>query len=280
VHNNLEVTMKPSYSPVRPWSPLPTGSVCRFLAIAVFFLAGLASAPAAPAQSIAIPSYAQPGSEVWNTWAAYPQAVKIMIVNLDNGDDTNFYPSVLTAVQSAQASGISVLGYTYTEYGQRDPNTVMQVIAAAETNYGLNGIFLDEAPTSCSATTPFGETNFQYYQNLSNYVHNQFNGTVVLNPGTPPATNCWMSVADILLTYENSGIKNYEQSYADMPWVYNYSASRFWNLLYAVQKQKDMQTAFSLARQRNVGLIYVTSDGGSNPWDGIPSYWAAEAALN
>jgi hypothetical protein len=88
-----------------------------------------------------------------------------------------------------------------------------------------------------------------------------------------------MSVADILVTYENSGITNYEQSYADMPWVKNYPASRFWNLLYSVQKQKDMETAFSLAQRRNVGLIYVTSEGGGNPWDEIPSYWAAEAAL-
>jgi hypothetical protein len=271
--------MKLSHLLVRPWKALPVAAVCRGLAIAVFVLAVLAAAPAAPAQSIAIPSYVQPGAKVWKSWAAYPQAVRIMIVNLDNGDDTNFDPSVLTAVQSAQASGIKVLGYTYTEYGQREASTVMQKIEAAETNYALDGMFLDEAPTSCTAATPFGETNLQYYQSLSSYVHSQFNGTVVLNPGTPPATNCWMSVADILVTYENSGITNYEQSYADMPWVKNYPASRFWNLVYSVQKQKDMETAFSLAQRRNVGLIYVTSEGGSNPWDEIPSYWAAEAAL-
>jgi Spherulation-specific family 4 len=272
--------MRPPYSPVRSCSPLPAGGACRFLAIAVFFLAVLAAAPAAPAQSIAVPSYVQPGSAVWNSWAAYPQAVSIMIVNLDNGDDTTFSPSVLAAVQTAQKSGIKVLGYTYTEYGQRDPNTVMRVIAATEANYGINGVFLDQAPTSCTSSTPFSENTLQYYQNLSNFVHSPaFKGTVVLNPGTPPATDCWMSVADILVTYENSGITNYQYSYAEMPWVKNYSASRFWNLLYAVPTEKNMQTAFSLAQQRNVGLIYVTNESLPNPWDEVPSYWAAEVAL-
>ena len=271
--------MKLPDPPLLPRNPLPRRKVSVYLATAVLFLAVFAASPAAQAQKIAIPSYAEPGSKVWNTWAAYPQAVAIMIVNLDNGDDTTFYSSVLSAVQSAQASGIKVLGYTYTEYGERNPNTVEEKIAAAETNYGLNGIFLDQAPTSCTASTPFNETTLAYYQILSTYVHTQFNGTVVLNPGTPPPTDCWMSVADILVTYENSGISNYQHSYSAMPWVNNYPASRFWNLLYAVSKQSDMQTAFTLAQQRNVGLIYVTSDGGSNPWDGIPRYWAAETVL-
>lgn len=252
----------------------------RWLQIAVCFaLAVLAVVPGARSQTIAVPSYVQPGSNVWKSWARYPQAVKIMIVNLDNGDDTNFYPSVLSAVQSAQASGIKVLGYTYTDYGQRDLNTIEEKIAAAEHNYALDGIFLDEAPVSCTAATPFGETNLQYYQGLSSYVHNEFSGIAVLNPGTPPATDCWMSVADILVIFENSGITSYEHSYTDMPWVHTYPASRFWNLVYSVAKQKDMQTAFSLAQQRNIGLLYVTSDGGSNPWDQLPSYWSAEAAL-
>jgi len=251
----------------------------RVLAVLTIFTIGLLGAPAAQSQAIAVPSYVQPGSKPWLSWAAHPQAVKIMIVNLNNGDDTNFYPSVLTAVELAQASGIKVLGYTYTDYGQRDPNTVQQRIAAAEGNYGLDGVFLDEAPTSCSTATPFGESNLQYYQNLASYVHSQFNGTVVMNPGTPPATDCWMSAADILVIYENSGMTNYQHRYSDMPWVHNYPAGRFWNLVYGVSKQKDMQTAFKLAQQRNIGLIYVTSDGGSNPWDAVPSYWTAEVAL-
>lgn len=260
-----------------------TGKVRPFLAIALVFFAVLATRPAAQSPKIAIPSYVQPGSTIWNTWAAYPQAVAFMIVNLDNGDDTSYQPSVLAAVQSAQQSGIKVLGYTYTEYGERDPITVELKIAAAMTNYQLDGMFLDQAPTSCTATTPFGESTYLYYQGLANYAR-QFNAsgtvTVVLNPGTPPATDCWMSVADILVTYENKGISNYQHSYTDMAWVHSYPASRFWNLLYAVQRQSDMETAFNLAQQRNVGLIYVTSLGGGNPWDGIPSYWAAEAVLN
>ena len=243
--------------------------------LAIVFGTVLAVAPAA-AQSIAIPSYATPGSTTWQTWAAYPATVKIMIVNLNNGDDLSFYPAVQSAIQLAQASGIKVFGYTYTSYAQRDPAAVKRAIDAVRTNYGVNGIFLDQAPTSCTASTPFGATTYQYYQDLSAYVRAS-GGIAVFNPGTAPATNCWMPIADILVTYENSGITNYVYRYTDLAWMHNYSADRFWHLLYSVKQQKDMQTAFKLARQRNAGWIYVTSDGDDgNPWNGVPTYWSAE----
>jgi hypothetical protein len=204
-----------------------------------------------------------------------------MIVNLGNGDDLTFYPSTLTAVKSAQAAGIMVLGYTYTEYGERNPSTVEQVITAEWNNYHVNGIFLDEAPTSCTDSTPFGENTLQYYQTLYAYIHNEFGGTTVLNPGTQPSTNCWMGVSDILVNWENSGITSYKHSYVDAAWVHSYLPSRFWHLLYSVQNSTDMETAFRLAVQRNAGWIYVTSDGahGGNPWDGLPTYWKTEATL-
>ncbi len=254
-----------------------TSARTRVAATVLQLVTGIAclSSPAA-AQSIAIPSYVIPGSATWQTWASSPQAVKIMIVNLNNGDDFTFYPGVQSTIQLAQASGINVFGYTYTAYGQRDPAAVKQAIDAVRANYAVNGIFLDQAPTSCTASTPFGTTTYQYYQDLSAYIHAS-GGTTVLNPGTAPATDCWMPIGDILVTYENSGITNYLYRYTDLSWMHNYPANRFWHLLYSVKQQKDMQTAFKLARQRNAGWIYVTSDGDDgNPWDGLPTYWTAE----
>jgi len=250
-----------------------------FARVLLLAVAWLVSVSSAQPQNIAIPSYVRPGSKTWNSWAAYPQSVKIMIVNLDNGDDLTFHPSTLTAVQAAQAAGIMVLGYTYTEYGERNPSTVEQVISSEWTSYGVNGIFLDEAPTSCTASTPFGENTFQYYQTLYNYIHTELGGKAVLNPGTQPSTNCWMAVSDILVNWENSGITNYEHSYVDAAWVHSYPSNRFWHLLYSVKNSKDMETAFSLATQRNAGWIYVTSEGAPNPWDNLPTYWETEATL-
>lgn len=248
----------------------------RRQSVGLFALALLLTAGSASGQSIGIPSYVQPGSATWQSWAAYPQSVKIMIVNLNNGDDLAFQPAVQAAVQTAQTSGIRVFGYTYTRYGQRDPEAVRLAIDAARLNYAVDGIFFDEAPTSCTSATPFAPSALEYYQNLSGYVRS-FGGSVVLNPGTAPSTDCWMGVADTLVTYENAGISNYVYRYTEMAWMRNYPANRFWHLLYAVKQQKDMQTAFKLAKQRNAGFVYVTSDGDDgNPWDGIPSYWSAE----
>jgi len=63
------------------------------LSLALFSLALLLGGIPSPAQSrIAIPSYQDPGSTQWNEWRALgSSSVGIMIVNLDNGDDTTYY---------------------------------------------------------------------------------------------------------------------------------------------------------------------------------------------
>lgn len=40
--------------------------------------------------------------------------------------------------------------------------------------------------------------------------------------------------------------------------------------------QSDMSNAIALSEQRDAGWVYVTDDGGSNPYDTLPSYWSSE----
>src|SRR5271167_3262823 len=71
---------------------------------------------------LGVPAYQDPGSPQWTAWAAPgAKAVGIMIVNLDNGDDEAYYPSVDKAIRASRKQGIFVIGYTYTGYGTRDP---------------------------------------------------------------------------------------------------------------------------------------------------------------
>ena len=117
-------------------------------------LLGAAGLPLAQGQTrIAVPSYQNPGTSVWNGWAAQgPGAVGIMIVDLKSGDNTTYSSSVDAAIQKARKQGIYVLGYTYTSYGARNPATIRQRIDALYQNYLVDGIFFDEAPTDCNAS--------------------------------------------------------------------------------------------------------------------------------
>jgi hypothetical protein len=228
---------------------------------------------------LAVPSYQNPGTSVWAGWAAQgPAAVGIMIVNINKGDDQNYYPRVDSVIQQTRAKGMYVLGYTYTGYGTRDPAIVRQKIDAVYSNYAIDGIFFDEGATNCSAANSFAGTNYVYYQELSNYVRRKHAGAhlTVLNPGTYSPNDCWMSMFNILLNWENVGLSTYQTNYVDYAWVHKYPPERFWHVILGVS-QSQLQTAISLAQSRNAGWIYI-SDSPNNAYNQVPVYWSAEAA--
>jgi hypothetical protein len=255
-----------------------------FIGFPILFLIAVAFAvtPARPQNRVGIPSYQDPGTSQWDTWAAQgPSAVGIMIVNLNNGDDTTYYPSVDAAIRDARKSGIFVLGYTYTGYGSRDPSIVRSKIDAVYQNYLIDGIFFDEAPTDCGAANSYHSTAFEYYQELTNYVRKKDVGAriTVLNPGTQTPQDCWMGITNILMNFEDAGLQTYQQNYLDYAWTHKYPPDRFWHVIYSVGSARDMHAAVALARQRGAGWVYVTDDGADgNPYDDVPSYFDAEAA--
>ena len=63
--------------------------------------------------------------------------------------------------------------------------------------------------------------------------------------------------------------------YVPDAYVRNYPAKRFAMLAYSVADTATMRSYVNLARARNVGYVYITNDGGANPWDTLPTYWAA-----
>jgi hypothetical protein len=225
------------------------------------------------------PSYQDPGSPQWTGWEAPgAQAVGIMIVNLNNGDDENYYYSVDQAIRETRKKGIQVIGYTYTGYGTRDPKVVRSKIDAVYRNYLIDGMFLDEVPTDCNASNAFSGTEFLYYQELTNYVRQKSGARItVLNPGTYSPSDCWMGITNILMNWESLGLWSYQANYVDFPWVHKYPPDRFWHIVYGM-KADQLNTVLALARQRNAGWVYLTNEAGDNPYDSAPAFWAAEAS--
>jgi hypothetical protein len=229
---------------------------------------------------LAIPGYVSPSSSDWDVWSSLgPRAVGIMVLNRNNGDDISDDPGVALRVKATQKSGILVLGYVHTGYARRDPDEVRAKIDGVYRAYHVDGIFFDETPTDCSATGYGGATTLTYFQALSRYIRGKpGKHLVVLNPGTMPPTDCWMSAADILVTFEAATLSKYESRYGDASWNHAYSPMRFWNLVYSVPTVAEMNRAVDLARERGVGWLYITDDGpDGNPWDQPASYLQAEA---
>ena len=228
---------------------------------------------------LAVPSYQNPGTATWSEWAAPgPGAVGLMVFDIGNGDNLTYDPTVAAAIQSTRAQGIKVLGYTYTEYGARDPQLVTQAIDGLYNNYLVDGVFFDQAPVNCTDANTYASTQFLYYQALTNYVRQKQIGTgiTVLNPGTYVPTDCWMSITNILVNWENEGgFSLYQTEYVDYPWVHQYSPDRFWHIVLGVT-QSQMQTALNLVESRNAGWVYL-SDSSDNAYNQIPVYWSAEA---
>jgi hypothetical protein len=190
-----------------------------------------------------------------------------------------FDATVLTAVQQAQAAGITVLGYVYSDYGKRSLSAIEADMQFAHTNYGVNGIFIDNGTTSCTASNSQSGTEYAYYQTLIDIIHGWGSGEIaVLNPGTQPPTDCWMNLTDIIMNAEDKGLTAYQND-KPYPWVFNYPATRFWNIVYDVSSTSDMESAVTLSKSRNAGYVYVTAIKGGNPYDFIPSYWLTEVSF-
>ena len=268
-------------------------------------------------QTIAIPSYFYPGGHdgngnpnndgqaFWDQMGdAYPN-VGLVVINpgiysLTPEQRPGYIPdpNYVTQVVDSKNAGLIVLGYVPTgddnesggrDYGERDINSVYSDIDIFYNHYDVDGIFLDEVPANCSYVS--------YYEDIFNYIKAKGGiAKVVLNPGNQ-TDECFMSVCDIVVTFEGfyepvPGAANpgqwYKDNYLAPSWVGQYSPDRFWHLVHSLESIEDMQHAIQLSKDRNVGWIYVTPDSltwdneneiyEGNPWNSLPidQYWSEE----
>lgn len=223
--------------------------------------------------SILIPLYNYPtwwdtATYLWDDVAAAQSRAPITaIINPNSGPDGGPPNSdYVQGLNTLRTAGVKMLGYVSTNYGNRDLNLVKAEIDLYAIHYNINGIFLDE--------TASGVDKLNYYTTLYEYIKSKSGLTqVVLNPGTQIAESYLSQPAgDTAVIFENgSGWPGYVPD----SYVQNYPTNRFAMLAYSVPTATTMRSYVDLARARNIGYVYVTNDGGANPWDTLPSYWNA-----
>jgi Spherulation-specific family 4 len=227
-------------------------------------------APTEPATSSGcqqsfVPSYFYSGT-LWDQVIGTSPRPATMFLNVDNGVGTAPVAHFQQLVKSAQQNGITVLGYSSTEYATRPIAQVEAEVADYKAWYGVNGIMLDTVQGTSGALS--------YYQQLYNYIHSEIPGAIIwLNPGSFP-TSSFMSVANVIMVFE--GPYTSFESDSVPSWVNDYSPDRFAQVVYDTP-ESDLSSVVSQSLSRRAGNLFATDLGEPNPYGALPSYWSTEA---
>lgn len=212
------------------------------------------------------PSYFYSGA-LWDQAIGTKPAPSVMFLNVDNGVGTAPDSHFQALVKSAQQHGITVLGYSSTEYTGRPIAQVEAEISDYKAWYGVNGIMLDLTEGTAAA--------LPYYRTLYNYIHSKIPGAVIwLNVGAFPVSS-FMSVANVVTVFEGS-YSSFESDSVPS-WVSQYGRDRFAQVVYDTPKA-DLATVVKQSWSRRAGNLFVTDLGEPNPYGALPSYWPTEAA--
>jgi hypothetical protein len=257
-------------------------SLSRFLmAILVVFMVLSCQSQAVVGNSLKIllplysyPNWYDPESYIWSDVARAAQQVPIVaIINPNNGPDGQPpNKDYERGLKDLRESGVTILGYVYTKYGDRPRQEVEQDIALYNNYYNLNGIFIDE--------TAIETQKLAYYQDIYQYIKNKTNlKQVIINPGTQIDESFFTRpVADVAVIFEN--YSEAWQEYTPQPYVSKYKPEHFASLIHSVADAATMKSHIKNALARNLGYIYVTDDSPTSddgdPWNSLPSYWQEE----
>jgi hypothetical protein len=203
---------------------------------------------------------------------SYPDIEIVAIVNQTNGEFTEENSDYSIGIQDLTNAGIKVVGYVYTNYGERDTQEVIDNIEAWNKFYkddGVSGIFFDE--------TSINSDDLRYYSNLSNEAKSRGLDFVILNPGiTTDQEYIDSGIADIVVSYENPNqelIDNPPSSYNEP------SETTELSLLIYEMEDNNVDDLISFAREHQFGYIYFTEDGfDNNPWDSVSEYLEEEVS--
>ncbi len=227
---------------------------------------------------ILIPLYSYPNwyeeeylwQDLINIKQQYSDIEIIAIVNPSNGHFQEKNSDFTQGIKDLIDANIKVVGYVYTQYGNRDTQEVVEDIEAWRNFYqedGVSGIFFDETSTNPDL--------LNHYSNLSNEARNRNLSYIILNPGTTTDQSYIDSgIANLVVSYENPDRQRVENP----PSNYNTpSATTELSLLIYEMEDNNVDDLIGFAREHQFSYIYFTEDGfDGNPWDSISQYLEAE----
>lgn len=212
-----------------------------------------------------IPLYIYPtGEDSWQqlfeAYRAYPIETWA-IVNVFNGPGNSKDSNYDSSIKKLHTAGIKTLGYVRTNYTVRGLSAVKADIDQWKRFYQVHGIFFDEMSNENN------NGKIRYYKQANDYAKSKGFTFTVANPGTSPAAKYFDSVDNIVVFETDTGFPSKSKicsqntngkgrsSVSILPYnVANLNST-------AVQEMKPCAK-----------YVFVTDDGGNNPWDTLPNY--------
>jgi hypothetical protein len=243
---------------------------------------------------VIVPLYTYPDTN-WSALRAahdaHPNVPMIAVVNLadpggpGSGDD----PIVRRRIADLVCSGVEVSGYVDTHYLLRPQGEVRDEISTWKRSYPVTGIFLDQMTDNYDHSNPNNQNppelpqaqidrNAEIYHELTSYAHKLGLWDVIGNPGVASSqTYLDRDAVDIMVTRESRGVP----SVADQQgwWWMNDPALRDRTALLSYGVGADKAGVQPLSDDQlsqlggAFGWVYVTDRDGTNPWDGLSSYF-------
>lgn len=186
----------------------------------------------------------------------------VVIINPNSGPGESADSNYVKFINDLIANQKKPIGYIYTKWGARDISEVEADIESwLELYPNIKGFFIDEAATS--------KEEFEYYQELSNYIRAKGDFLIALNPGTT-SDAIYYTISDIIVVFE-SPIKelNSTQDYCK-----NFSSKSA--LIVYEANQSQMQ---DIIASNSCKYFYITDDSLPNPYDSLPSFLDEEVEL-
>jgi hypothetical protein len=220
-----------------------------------------------------VPAYFDPERhpQAWDQLIGAAARIPLeVIINPADGPWTSKLPDYDNAVKALAAAGGLSFGYVSTRYTGRPIAECKAEIDRYFAWYGVDGIFLDEV------TNDTDLAHLAYYRELQGAVLTRAPAALVmLNPGT----NCpepYRLLASRICIFET-----YAQAFTAWvpePWMTRADPNQLSMLAYE-RTAAQMVPIIESARSKGVKWVYVTDDTRANPWDTLPTYFAAEVDL-
>jgi hypothetical protein len=215
--------------------------------------------PAVPL--LAVPAYFHPATapQQWARLAGLAHHLRLVVLNPASGPGEAPDPVFLAAVAPLQEAGVPIVGYVDTNYGQRSSRAALADVSRYLQWYKVEGVLFDQVSA--------GPDDLRQYAQLSCRARELGAQVVVFNHGVHPHEG-YARHADILGTFEGPWSVYLEQAVPQ--WTRSWPAERFYHVVYSVPPA-HFGDAFALAGRRRAGCVYVTDEGGGNPYTRLPA---------
>lgn len=193
---------------------------------------------------------------------SYPAIPIIAIVNAANGSGSAKDDGYAAAIQKVRDARILVLGYVWTDQGQRQIGDVERDIANYRSWYAVDGIYFDQMSQQSG--------NESYYASATQYTKSLGMIMTVGNPGTYIALS-YVGTVDVLVVYEQPHLPSL--SYL-ASWAKNGVGRE--NFAFIAFDVPDFNQTYAKIAAASVGFMFITD---AKDYFVMPTYLPQQLAL-